>query len=25
VKERLGPKGWNVIEERFWKEDEAPD
>ena len=25
VKERLGPKGWNVIEERFWKEEEAPD
>lgn len=25
VKERLGPKGWNVIEERFWKEDEEPD
>ena len=24
VKERLNPKGWHVIEERFWKEDEEP-
>ncbi len=25
VKDRLNPKGWNIIEERFWKEDEQDD
>ena len=25
VKDRLASKGWNIIEERFWKEDEQDE